>query len=239
MEERLEWIRRSPQAWAHWEALRGGLETHRRVAKRYPQAACHVVEADAGREVLARRALASSWWRRGPPLHVGEPPAGSVQMLWSNMHLHMLADPQATMLRWHRTLAPEGFLMFSCLGPDTLKSLRTLYATLGWPPPTQDFTDMHDWGDLLVESGFGEPVMDMERVRLAYDTPAQALAELAELGTNLHPGRFGALRARGWRRALEAALEGLRPPGGGAMELDFEIVYGHALRPLPRPSGPT
>lgn len=235
MEERLQWIRREPQAWADWDAVRGGMQAHAAVARRYPRAGCFVVEGDPGREAQARRALGRPWWRLGRAApRFGPVPDGAVQMLWSNMALHLSADPQALIARWHRALAVDGFLMFSCLGPDTVRELRALYQALGWPPPAHEYTDMHDWGDMLVHAGFAEPVMDMERLSLTYDSPVRLLAELRELGTNLHPGRFPALRGRRWRERLEQALaQGLRGPDG-RLGLTFEIVYGHAFKPAPR-----
>jgi malonyl-CoA O-methyltransferase len=162
-------------------------------------------------------------------------PEGGVQMLWSNMLLHTVADPQALMQQWHQGLAVDGFLMFSCLGPDTVRELRTLYAELGWPPPTHEFTDMHDWGDMLVHTGFAEPVMDMERITLAFATPERLLAELRELGANLHPARFPALRGPAWQDRLLRALDAhLRTGPDGQLALSFEVVYGHALKPPPR-----
>jgi malonyl-CoA O-methyltransferase len=124
--------------------------------------------------------------------------------------------------------------MFSCLGPDTLRELRALYAALGWPPPAHEFTDMHDWGDMLVASGFAEPVMDMERITLSFATPDRLLAELRGLGANLHPARFPALRGRAWRARLEQALAEQLRGADGQLALTFEIIYGHALKPLPR-----
>jgi malonyl-CoA O-methyltransferase len=236
MEERLQWIKRAPQAWADWEPVRGGLEAHVLVAQRYPQARVHVVEPVPARAAVARERLARPWWKRlaSSSVEIGAVPAGSVQMLWSNMQLHMSADPQALLQQWHAALAVDGFLMFSCLGPDTLQQLRAAYGAAGWPPPAHEFTDMHDWGDMLVHTGFAEPVMDMERITLAFDTPERLLAELRELGANLHPGRFGALRGAAWRaRLLEVVDTQLRGPDG-KLSLTFEIIYGHALRPVPR-----
>jgi malonyl-CoA O-methyltransferase len=161
-------------------------------------------------------------------------PAGAVEMLWSNMQLHMVADPQALMRQWHEALAVDGFLMFSCLGPDTLRELRAAYADAGWPPPAHEFTDMHDWGDMLVHGGFAEPVMDMERITLSWATPSALLAELRELGANLHPARFAALRGRGFRARLEQALAERLRQDDKRLALTFEIVYGHALKPVPR-----
>jgi malonyl-CoA O-methyltransferase len=236
MEERLQWIKRAPQAWADWEPVRGGLEAHALVAQRYPQARVQVVEPVPARAAVARERFARPWWKRlgGSSVELGAVPAGSVEMLWSNMLLHMSADPQALMQQWHAALAVDGFLMFSCLGPDTLQQLRAAYRAAGWPPPAHEFTDMHDWGDMLVHTGFAEPVMDMERITLAFDTPERLLAELRELGANLHPERFGALRGAAWRaRLLEVVDTQLRGPDG-KLSLTFEIIYGHALRPVPR-----
>ena len=236
MEDRLQWIKRTPGAWADWQPVRGGLEGHALVARRYPGAGCHVVETRAAHLAAARAALARPWWRRlgGPAPQFGQPPDDSLDMLWANMQLHLVADPQALLAQWHRALAVDGFLMFSCLGPDTLRELRAAYAAAGWPPPGHEFTDMHDWGDMLVGQGFAEPVMDMERLTLSFETPARLLAELAGLGANLHPARFAALRGRGWRQRLEAVLqEALRGPDG-RLHLTFEVIYGHALKPVPR-----
>ncbi len=154
-------------------------------------------------------------------------------MVWANMALHMAADPQGLLVQWHRMLAHDGFLMFSCLGPDTLLQLRSVYRAMGWPEPAHSFTDMHDWGDMLVGAGYAEPVMDMERLTLSYSSPERLLEELRGLGRNLHPKRFPGLRSRLWRQQLVSALSGAAG-GDGPLELTFEIIYGHALKPQPR-----
>jgi malonyl-CoA O-methyltransferase len=184
-----------------------------------------------------REALPSPWWQRwvGPRRqHVTGLDEGAVQMLWANMALHFVPEPSALIAQWHRALAVDGFLMFSCFGPDTLRELRALYAALGWPPPAPEFTDMHDWGDMLVHAGFAEPVMDMERLTLTYADAAGLLAELRGLGANLHPRRHPGLRGRRWRDSLQQAMDtGLRGPDA-RLSLTFEVIYGHALRPAPR-----
>jgi malonyl-CoA O-methyltransferase len=235
MAERLQWIKLEPHAWADWEPVRGGIEAHGLVAARYPRAQCWVVENEPGRASEARSALAQPWWRFGAPaLHHGPAPEHGVQMLWANMALHMSADPQAMIAGWHRSLAVDGFLMFSCLGPDTLRELRALYARMAWLPPAHEFTDMHDWGDMLVHAGFAEPVMDMERVTLTWETPQRMLAELRGLGANLNRSRFPGLRGRDWMRTLERELGQSLRGGDGRLALTFEVIYGHALRPAPR-----
>ena len=162
-------------------------------------------------------------------------PDTRVGMVWANMCLHDTHLPRTMMRQWHRHLDVDGFLMFSCLGPDTLTELRAVYARQGWAPPCHAFTDMHDWGDMLVECGFDAPVMDVERIVLSYATAERLLQDLRQFGRNLNVERSRITRGRHWRGQLEAALEaGLPRTPDGQMTLTFEVIYGHAFKPLPR-----
>ena len=154
--------------------------------------------------------------------------------MWANMGLHGAADPQAVMGLWHRALAVDGFVMFSTLGPGTLNALSELYAQAGWAPPFAPFVDMHDLGDMLLHAGFADPVMDQEQITLTWASPEALLTELRSLGGNVALRRQPGLRTPAWRRDLLARLASRAEPNG-RIALVFEIVYGHAFRPLPRP----
>ena len=239
MQERLDFIRLEPQQWVHWEPLRGGLAAHQALVRRYSKAQAWLVCHNPLHEQGVRAALTQPWWQSSRWLQTrpnwGVPPDHSAQMLWANMQLHASAQPQALLKAWHRALAVNGFLMFSCFGPDTLRELRQVYADAGWPAPAHEFTDMHDWGDMLVQAGFAEPVMDMERITLTYTSAESLLADLRALGRNLHVNRFAGLRGKQWRSRLNEALMSLaQVQEGGRLSLGFEIVYGHALKPQPR-----
>ncbi|WP_291931477.1 biotin synthase [Limnohabitans sp.] len=239
MQERLDFIKLQPQHWVHWGALRGGLAAHRALEQRYPKAQVWLAGELQAHAHVTQQALQAPWWQAqhwfGPKPQQGLPPDHSAQMVWANMHLHASAEPQALLQTWHRALAVDGFLMFSCLGPDTLGELRQVYGQAGWPEPAHEFTDMHDWGDMLVQAGFAEPVMDMERITLTYATPDRLLADLRSLGRNLHIQRFAGLRGGAWRQRLcELLLKLAKPQEDGRLALSFEIVYGHALKPKPR-----
>ena len=237
MESRLQWLVKQPRQWLHWEPLRGGVLAHALLSKRYPNSACYVMQAAP--DARPQRYLSPPWWsiRRwvSPTLHFGVP-KGPVQMLWANMALHMAAQPQALIAQWSQLLEADGFAMFSCLGPDTLRELRPIYTAMGWPAPAHEFTDMHDWGDMLVAAGFAEPVMDMERITLTYSSPERLIEELRSLGRNLHVGRFQNLRGKGWLQKLHAALRThlTDPHDPTRLRLTFEIIYGHAFKPPPR-----
>jgi malonyl-CoA O-methyltransferase len=138
------------------------------------------------------------------------------------------------MSAWHGQLAIDGFLMCSGLGPDTARELRTLFRELGWPLPTIDFIDMHDLGDALLQAGFADPVMDMERITLTWATPEAMLQELRTWGGNVAHGRMAGLRTPRWRRRLLQVLtERLMRPDG-RLGMTVELLYGHAIKPAPR-----
>ena len=160
-------------------------------------------------------------------------PVGQAQMLWANLSLHASTDPVVTLAAWHRALAVDGFVMFSCFGPDTLRELRALYAEMGWPAPHPPYTDMHDLGDMLVHGGFADPVMDQETIVLTWSSPETLLAELRGLGGHLGAQRHTGLRTPRWRDRLLQALA-QRADAQGRIALTFELVYGHAYKPAPR-----
>ncbi|MGE0348186.1 biotin synthase [Hydrogenophaga sp.] len=239
MAERLKWFREPPASWMHWEPVNGGLLAHQQLRALWPDAPCHVASLRLPQALQAtREAKGAIWnplsWRRSSGPQAADA-STRVRMLWANMVLHTEAQPQALLRRWNAHIETDGFLMFSCLGPDSLRELRAVYAQQGWPAPSHAFTDMHDWGDMLVHGGFAEPVMDMERITLSYSGAEPLLAELRSLGRNLHAHRFPACRSRLWRERLCEAIEaGLPRAPDGRLLLTFEIIYGHAFKPVPR-----
>ena len=240
MIERLQWFRDPPASWLHWEPVIGGLEAHRRLCESLPQARPWVWLED--REALARLGGGPArrawgrlpWGRRADGVSLAGPDT-TVSMLFANMVLHHVARPQTLLRQWQRHVEVGGFLMFSCLGPDSLTELRAVYAREGWPLPAHAYTDMHDWGDMLVHGGFAEPVMDMERIGLTFSSASTLLDELRGLGRNLSSGRFPGMRGAAWRQRLEQAIEQHGPRAeDGRLRLTFEIIYGHAFKAEPR-----
>lgn len=238
MAERLPLVKLQPALVIDWSGWLGaGAEL---LHETYPQARRVVVEPDAALRARSAAAARAPWWSarrwQAPPVTVlgeGDTPPGAAELLWANMALHGVADPPRLFSRWHEMVAPEGFVMFSCLGPGTLRELRALYARLGWPAPTPAFVDMHDLGDMLVHAGFADPVMDQEVITLTWADADALLAELRALGGNAAPQRFAGLRTPRWRERLRAELATLAD-ASGRVALSFEVAYGHAFRGAPR-----
>ena len=156
----------------------------------------------------------------------------SLGLVWSNLMLPALDDPLPTLREIHRTLEVDGLLMFSTLGPDTLRELRAALPDRRGER-VHRFIDMHDIGDALVQAGFADPVMDMELVTLTYpdlDTLLQDLRQsgAANAATNRPRGLSG---RREWAEA-RAAYERLRRDG--RLPASFEVIQGHAWKAAPK-----
>lgn len=236
MAERLELIKVQPAAIIDWWSFGGGGLPLLR--KAYPSAKLSIVEGTDALRERSREMARSSWWslRRRSGIEVLPPDQvkpGDAQLVWANMMVHAAVDPATLFARWQAALGTEGFVMFSCLGPGTLRALRDLYARLDFGPAMAELVDMHDLGDMLLHAGFTDPVMDQETLMLSWQTPDAFLRELRGLGGNASPNRLAGLRTPRWRKRLETELATLAKPDG-RIEMPFEVAYGHAFKPAPR-----
>lgn len=135
-----------------------------------------------------------------------------MDIVWSNLELHLKSAPNQLIEKWQRVLKPESLLMFSYLGPDTGRELRTLLG-LGNQSLLKHSLDMHDVGDALIKAQFAEPVMDMEYITLEYEEKSVLIKDAISLG----------LLQSDHLHALDWSNQPLR--------LTLEIVYGHAWTP--------
>lgn len=152
----------------------------------------------------------------------------SVNLAWSNLAIQWCNDLDAALQEFHRVLQPEGLLMFSTFGPDTLKELRAATAS-EYTTSVSRFIDMHDIGDALVRAGFSAPVLDVERFTLTYGDVKSVMRDLKSIGAhNATFGRNRGLAGKGFLQKIEASYEQFRRDG--KLPATFEVVYGHAWR---------
>ena len=222
MLERLDYIKLAPRRVL--DAGSGPWRDARVLQKRYPASEVLALDFSLGMLRAGRRRM--DFLGRTPRLVCGDLGAlplaeGSVDLVWSNLSVHWAPDPPRVLREIHRVLAPEGLLMFSTLGPDTLKELRAAAGA----PRVHAFFDMHDLGDMLVAAGFSAPVMDMEMLTLAYPSGAGLLDDLRSSGqTSARADRVRGLAGKGFAERLRERL---------AREATFEVVYGHGWKPQP------
>jgi malonyl-CoA O-methyltransferase len=210
------------------------------LAKRFPSAA--VVGIDIAPAMLARARERSRWWRRlagarAPALVCADAErlplaSASVELVFSNLALQW-CEPSRVFAESARALTSGGLILFSTFGPDTLRELRAAFAEADGAPHVNRFVDMHDLGDALLHAGFADPVMEMERITVEYDSVLAVARDLKAIGAvNSLPARARGLPGRHrWQRMTEA-YERLRRDG--VLPATWEVVYGHAWKVPPK-----
>lgn len=236
MQERLDYVKVEPKRILDLGCSRGASLVS--LAERYPEA--QLIGLDVAPAMLSAARPQRAAWQRWLGLGKSAEPvrlaadaaklplkSRSTAVIWSNLLLHWLDDPLPALAEAHRVLEVGGLLMFSTLGPDSLRELRLAFAD-GYAH-TQRFIDMHDLGDMLVGCGFADPVMDMEVITLTYDDLDAMFADLRAAGSScaMKARRHGLTGRNSWA-AARAAYEGVRRDG--KLPATFEVVYGHAWK---------
>lgn len=153
----------------------------------------------------------------------------SIDFIWSNLALHWSASPQKVFEQWAPILRPDGLLLCSTLGPDSLKELRHAFKEIKTHISVPAFFDMHDLGDMLISQGFSDPVVDAEILTITYESPQSLLHDVRALG--IYPGIDfqPSLRGKAWLQRLYTALEAQRD-STGVIRLTIELIYIHAWK---------
>jgi len=215
--ERLDYMRIAPQKVLDLGS--GSGQFGEAVAARYPDA--DVVAVDLAEKLLQQNKVAAC---------VADAeclPFASQQfdLVFANLSLPWSFAPDAMLLEMQRVLKPGGLILFSSLGPDTLKQLnQAVAATLSFKAQPF-FSDMHDLGDMMVKAKLADPVVDMEMLQLGYQDLNKLITEVEAEGLGLFFGdSLSALEeSEVWQRFCENYHK-----QDDYYPLSYEIIYGHA-----------
>ncbi len=113
---------------------------------------------------------------------------GGLDLVTSNLSLHWVNDLPGTLSQIRLALRPDGLLLASVFGGDTLRELRGVLAEAeididgGLSPRVSPFADVRDLGSLLQRAGFALPVVDTETITVHYADPFRLLTDLRGMG---------------------------------------------------------
>ncbi len=228
MGERLDYIKLQPKA-----VLDAGCGTGfitKDLLKRYPKS--QVIALDLALNMMRKTKQQGSWLRK-PKLICGDADQlplkpESIDLIVSNFMIQWSNDLTQTFAGFHGVLAPNGLLLFSTFGPDTLKEMRESWASIDATPHTSDFVDMHEIGDALLKAGFINPVTDMELITMTYSSVRQLMKDIKQIGaSNTDSARSKGLMGKQKLEAFEQAYEQFKTIDG-LYPASWEVIYGHA-----------
>ncbi len=176
----------------------------------------------------------------------------SFDLVLSSLDLHWANDLPGALLQLRQVLKPDGLLLASLLGGETLFELRhaLIEAELaeegGAGPRVSPFADVRDLGTLLQRAGFALPVVDSDTVTATYADALALMRDLRAMGeTNaVQERRRGFTRRATLARAAAIYAEQFGQPDG-RIPASFQIITltawaPHASQPKPlRPGSAT
>lgn len=156
----------------------------------------------------------------------------SIDLIFSNFTMQWCESITSLFKECHRVLKTNGILIFTVPGPETLVELR--YALDNIDPEhshVNNFIDMHDLGDILVQTKFAHPVMDNDHFTLTYSSVQNLLKDIKAVGANtkLTTNSRKTLFSKGKLQQLNAEFEKYKQ-ADGKFPLTYEVVYGHAFK---------
>ncbi len=155
-------------------------------------------------------------------------PSGMFDLVFSNQVFHWSTDWKKLMREVNRVMHVGGCLMFSTLGPDTFLELKNQKNQTF--SHANEFMDMHDLGDIMLNEHWVDPVVDMDKLTVHYESVLKLFRSLNRQGVrNMNPKRNPGLTGRGSFRAFEASVEAHKTEKG-QFPLTYEVVYGHAWK---------
>ncbi len=210
----------------------------RELVRRYRRAQVHAVDLAPG--MVARARKRGTWLRRPrvvcADLHALPYADDRFDIVFSNLALQWSHDLPRALAEMQRVTAPEGAVMFSTFGPDTLLELRAAWQEVDHAPRVNRFADKHDIGDRMLEAGFRDPVLDGEPFQLTYAQPRDVMQDLKALGaTNALASRPRGLLSPHRLAQAEAAYARQWRQSDGRIPATYEVVYGHAWGMAGRP----
>ena len=202
--------------------------------KRWPKA--DVMALDAALPMLREVPRHTRFWRpvRRVCADVAQLPLADqcTDVIFSSLCLQWLDDLPAVLREFRRVLRPDGLLLFSTFGPDTLAELRDAYLAAGEVPPLSPFAAIQQVGDALLAAGFKDPVLDRDRYTLTYPDARALMHELRAIGAgDARSDRRRGLGGRARLQRVTAAYEPLRRDG--VLPSTWEVITAQAWGPAP------
>lgn len=163
---------------------------------------------------------------------------GRFDLVMSALALHWTNDLPGALIQIRHALKPDGLLLASLFGRETLRELRRALLEAeaeesgGASPRVSPFVDVPDAGALLQRAGFALPVVDSDLVTVTYPNALALMRDLRAMGeSNALRDRTRRMTRRGVLLRAAAIYERLFADAAGRIPATFQIVTLTAWAP--------
>ncbi len=154
--------------------------------------------------------------------------SNSIDFIVSNLMMQWCPDLKTLFNECFRVLKPQGLFLFTTFGPDTLKELKRSWSAVDSSSHVNNFVDMHDIGDQMLQSGFQSPIMEMENITLTYEKVLDLMHDLKSIGAQNVSNRSKTLTGKTKFKKMIEMYESYR--SDGKLPATYEVIYGHAWK---------
>ena len=154
--------------------------------------------------------------------------SNSVDFVISNLMMQWCPDLETLFNECFRVLKPQGLILFMTFGPETLTELKRSWVVVDNEAHVNEFIDMHDIGDQMVQSGFQSPIMEMEKLTLTYEKVLDLMHDLKGIGAQSVENRSKSLTGKTKFQKMLQMYESYR--NNGKIPATYEVIYGHAWK---------
>ena len=150
----------------------------------------------------------------------------------SSLTLHWCKETEKIFYDIYKILNKNGIFIFTTVGPDTLSELKETYKLIDDKEHINIFNDMHIYGDLLLNTGFDNPVMDVEKIVMEYPNVQNVFNSIKKIGANTIINSHGGKITKSMYRKiidLYPKTEKMKYP------VTYEVIYGTSWKKIKKP----
>ena len=157
---------------------------------------------------------------------------GNFNIVISLLRLQTEDNVAEVMIKIHKNLKPDGLFIAAMFGGNTLTELRQVFYKTdneiygGLTPHIYPMTTYKQAAELLVRSGYNQPVVDSDRITVNYSNLNRLINDLRDLGeTNVLNSKSKQILTKTYINSLTKNYLSSHSRKDGKLKCSFEILW--------------
>jgi len=154
----------------------------------------------------------------------------SIDLIFTTSAIQWSADINLLFKKFFRALRPNGYIIFSTFGPETMWQLRESWSRVDGYKHIHHFTEVSGYETALLNGGFTEVTISNEEQIVNYHTLKDLMKDLKKVGVvNANSERARGMLGKTAFTQLSNEYEIYRIDD--CLPLSYDVIFGHARKP--------